>query len=177
LSSASLLSERRRKRRESHNAVERRRRDNINDRIAELASLLPDVLLEPAQGSQSNNGETRADPNTDTSSPIEMSSSPKAASLASGFTLNSPPVTSQQLSQHVAVNMPNKGVILGKSIEYIRYLQQVGRCTPLDRLPVKSVLPSLPSSRQHRIASSKRGWQGSMKRPLEHFPKQPQSDR
>jgi len=34
--------ERQRKRRESHNAVERRRRDNINDRIQELGLLVPD---------------------------------------------------------------------------------------------------------------------------------------
>lgn len=34
--------EKRRKRRESHNAVERRRRDNINDRIAELSTMLPE---------------------------------------------------------------------------------------------------------------------------------------
>lgn len=33
--------EKRRKRRESHNQVERRRRDHINDRIQELSSLLP----------------------------------------------------------------------------------------------------------------------------------------
>ncbi|KAL0082283.1 Myc-type, basic helix-loop-helix domain-containing protein [Phycomyces blakesleeanus] len=36
------LFEKKRKRRESHNLVERRRRDNINDRISELATLLPD---------------------------------------------------------------------------------------------------------------------------------------
>jgi hypothetical protein len=35
--------EKRRRRRESHNAVERRRRDNINDRIHELGTLLPDL--------------------------------------------------------------------------------------------------------------------------------------
>ncbi|KAF7726271.1 Transcription factor E3 [Apophysomyces ossiformis] len=34
--------EKRRRRRESHNAVERRRRDNINDRIQELGTLLPE---------------------------------------------------------------------------------------------------------------------------------------
>lgn len=40
---ADLLSlEKRRKRRESHNAVERRRRDNINDKIQELNYLVPD---------------------------------------------------------------------------------------------------------------------------------------
>ncbi|KAL1936408.1 hypothetical protein VTP01DRAFT_542 [Rhizomucor pusillus] len=40
--------EKRRRRRESHNAVERRRRDNINERIHELCSLLPDHLIETA---------------------------------------------------------------------------------------------------------------------------------
>lgn len=34
--------EKKRQRRESHNAVERRRRENINERIHELATLLPD---------------------------------------------------------------------------------------------------------------------------------------
>ncbi|KAI9299838.1 helix-loop-helix DNA-binding domain-containing protein [Cunninghamella echinulata] len=37
------IMEKRRRRRESHNAVERRRRDNINERIQELGTLLPDA--------------------------------------------------------------------------------------------------------------------------------------
>jgi hypothetical protein len=36
------LFEKKRRRRESHNAVERRRRDNINERIFELSALLPE---------------------------------------------------------------------------------------------------------------------------------------
>ncbi|KAI8967646.1 helix-loop-helix DNA-binding domain-containing protein [Mycotypha africana] len=36
------IMEKRRRRRESHNAVERRRRDNINERIQELGTLLPE---------------------------------------------------------------------------------------------------------------------------------------
>jgi hypothetical protein len=40
--------EKRRRRRESHNLVERRRRDNINDRIQELGLLLPDNTLDGA---------------------------------------------------------------------------------------------------------------------------------
>ncbi|KAI9315902.1 hypothetical protein BX666DRAFT_1952617 [Dichotomocladium elegans] len=40
--------EKRRRRRESHNAVERRRRENINERINELSALLPDHLIESA---------------------------------------------------------------------------------------------------------------------------------
>lgn len=39
------LEEKRRRRRESHNAVERRRRDNLNERIQELATLVPESLL------------------------------------------------------------------------------------------------------------------------------------
>lgn len=41
------MSEKRRRRRESHNAVERRRRDNINEKISELATLIPEVMLDP----------------------------------------------------------------------------------------------------------------------------------
>ena len=40
------LTDKKKRRRESHNAVERRRRDNINERIAELAGLIPGVLFE-----------------------------------------------------------------------------------------------------------------------------------
>ncbi|KAJ2354856.1 hypothetical protein IWW50_005332 [Coemansia erecta] len=44
---ASIMSmEKRRRRRESHNAVERRRRDNINDRITDLYGLLPTDLVD-----------------------------------------------------------------------------------------------------------------------------------
>lgn len=63
--------EKRRRRRESHNAVERRRRDTINERINELGTLLPESML-------------------DSTGP----------------------------------NKPNKGVILKKSVEHIRFLQQ-----------------------------------------------------
>ncbi|KAJ3177974.1 Transcription factor E3 [Gaertneriomyces sp. JEL0708] len=63
------LTEKRRKRRESHNAVERRRRDNINEKIQELATLLPDFATD-------------------------------------------------------AQNKPNKGVILRRSVDYVRQLQQ-----------------------------------------------------
>ncbi|KAG0052701.1 hypothetical protein BGZ83_002220 [Gryganskiella cystojenkinii] len=69
-SRAHLMNEKRRRRRESHNAVERRRRDNINEKIQELATLLPEVYVDTA-------------------------------------------------------NKPNKGVILRKSVDYIRHLQQL----------------------------------------------------
>lgn len=43
-----LANEKRRRRRESHNAVERRRRDNINEKISELATLIPECMLDPS---------------------------------------------------------------------------------------------------------------------------------
>jgi hypothetical protein len=46
-SRAAIANEKRRRRRESHNAVERRRRDNINEKISELATLIPECLLDP----------------------------------------------------------------------------------------------------------------------------------
>ncbi len=44
---ALIANEKRRRRRESHNAVERRRRDNINEKITELATLIPECILDP----------------------------------------------------------------------------------------------------------------------------------
>lgn len=44
---ALLAHEKKRRRRESHNAVERRRRDNINEKISELATLIPECLMDP----------------------------------------------------------------------------------------------------------------------------------
>lgn len=43
---AIIANEKRRRRRESHNAVERRRRDNINEKISELATLIPECMLD-----------------------------------------------------------------------------------------------------------------------------------
>ncbi len=57
---ALLANEKRRRRRESHNAVERRRRDNINEKITELATLIPECLLEGA--GTNGNGTSAASP-------------------------------------------------------------------------------------------------------------------
>ncbi|KTW27600.1 uncharacterized protein T551_03099 [Pneumocystis jirovecii RU7] len=48
------LLEKHRKRRESHNAVERRRRDNINEKIQELATLVSESLFKDKIGSNSD---------------------------------------------------------------------------------------------------------------------------
>lgn len=87
------MKDKRQKRRESHNAVERRRRDNINEKIQELAAIIPDEFMTPA-------------------SQIHGASSPLSASPA---THHAPDGTIKH----------NKGVILRKSVDYIRSLQDV----------------------------------------------------
>ncbi|GAA5883752.1 hypothetical protein JCM3774_000578 [Rhodotorula dairenensis] len=153
------VTDKRRKRRESHNAVERRRRDNINDRIAELASLLPeafqvgapppplastgrsgDELLtgagsangpgSPAIGSLSlmSPGPTGA---FGSGSPTSLHSvsgaaymaAAAAAGTAAGSTQK--PTSGLSAQAQAAAQKPNKGAVLAKSVDYIRYLQQV----------------------------------------------------
>ncbi|KAK9474175.1 helix-loop-helix DNA-binding domain-containing protein [Dipodascopsis tothii] len=101
-----MLLEKRRRRRESHNAVERRRRDNINEKIQELASLIPETMLldQPfaAQAAMSGNADSVGD-----GSP----STPGLSTSASGVTGRD--------------GKPNKGVILRRSVDYIRQLQVV----------------------------------------------------
>ncbi|KAL0058597.1 hypothetical protein AAF712_014718 [Marasmius tenuissimus] len=167
--------EKRRRRRESHNAVERRRRDNINEKISELATLIPESLLEggtlPAAGasgpqailpSGSNGGSAGGDSpsaTTDLLSPISpavdndiwnsglisMKKEDGPDSTLGG--LDSPilppggiggPNTTAPTNGNGAGNgsanananangvvKANKGMILRKSVEYIRYLQQL----------------------------------------------------
>ncbi|KAL7009594.1 hypothetical protein EMMF5_000501 [Cystobasidiomycetes sp. EMM_F5] len=112
--------DKRKKRRESHNAVERRRRDNINERIAELATLIPEILLDPiANGSagvreQSANGESPSAIGQE----VRLTGSPPMPNQALHL-------TPAQIAQVNSVNKPNKGIILTKGVEYIRYLQQL----------------------------------------------------
>ncbi|KAJ7598392.1 helix-loop-helix DNA-binding domain-containing protein [Mycena floridula] len=156
-----LASEKRRRRRESHNAVERRRRDNINEKISELATLIPECLLE---GAGNPNAPTSTQNNNDTSLSLSLDSptltsptSPLAlmmgdnndrvdvdlwGDLASPASLNgNVPKKEPSLdglypigedaaapanaAPSGAVVKANKGMILRKSVEYIRYLQQV----------------------------------------------------
>ncbi|KAK4048090.1 hypothetical protein OIV83_004960 [Microbotryomycetes sp. JL201] len=125
---ADVLTEKRRKRRESHNAVERRRRDNINERIQELATLLPEVLLEQACNAK--------DDDMPGSPGGSGQQAPSAAHLLPLPPLGTSPQQIAAMTAHLthgtgnqvmgtAGNKPNKGVILAKSVEYIRYLQQL----------------------------------------------------
>ncbi|KAJ7199186.1 helix-loop-helix DNA-binding domain-containing protein, partial [Mycena pura] len=120
---ALLANEKRRRRRESHNAVERRRRDNINEKISELATLIPECLLE--SGTQPPKSP----------SPDDALLSPTSAGTGTGTAGDWPlvlPGTKKEADEDTkdgakdgAVVKANKGMILRKSVEYIRYLQQL----------------------------------------------------
>lgn len=162
------LSEKRRRRRESHNAVERRRRDNINERIGELAGLIPGVLFEcdaplipptsptllsatspgenndlfslPLLPDATNSDEGLPDVPEDgvPATPVNGSSVKKDPSedgddargangnanggVNGGIPTNG--ITTANGSEPQMIKA-NKGMILRKSVEYIRYLQQL----------------------------------------------------
>lgn len=116
-------SEKRKKRRESHNLVERRRRDTINERIAELASLLPEsMLLDAIAHSQSggNNSKVVKVPMPE-GCLAKLAHGKCSVEEAALDALASAPANSETLA--AAQARPNKGIILRKSVDYIRALQ------------------------------------------------------
>ena len=127
-----LANEKRRRRRESHNAVERRRRDNINEKISELATLIPECLLDPSTTTSTSSSTNANGTSTSTS----------ANGLGVDEVLVSPtsPIgglfddedgkdgvkegkdgKEKDAGKDGAVKA-NKGMILRKSVEYIRYV-------------------------------------------------------
>ncbi|KAL0569073.1 hypothetical protein V5O48_012900 [Marasmius crinis-equi] len=170
---AMAANEKRRRRRESHNAVERRRRDNINEKISELATLIPECLLEggtlPAGGTAGpqallptpNPGgdspgasdllsptSPTADSDIWTSGLLSMKKEDGPDAALAGLDspilppggIGGPNTTGNgsanstngngSASANAAANAAgvvkaNKGMILRKSVEYIRYLQQI----------------------------------------------------
>ncbi|KAF9057108.1 helix-loop-helix DNA-binding domain-containing protein [Panaeolus papilionaceus] len=128
-----LANEKRRRRRESHNAVERRRRDNINEKISELATLIPECMLE--SGTNNNNGSnspTSALPSSpgglfDTNGDPLLPSSLKASGDKDAKDKDSKDVKEKEGKEKEdgeggegGVVKANKGMILRKSVEYIR---------------------------------------------------------
>ncbi|KAK9468799.1 helix-loop-helix DNA-binding domain-containing protein [Lipomyces arxii] len=103
-----LMMEKRRRRRESHNAVERRRRDNINEKIQELALLIPEHIFAGTglTHSGSASGVNSGSVGTEDSTPGVNAGTPLGLSAALGKD-----------------GKPNKGIILRKSVDYIRQLQ------------------------------------------------------
>ncbi|KAL1689791.1 helix-loop-helix DNA-binding domain-containing protein [Schizophyllum commune] len=128
------LDEKRRRRRESHNAVERRRRDNINERISELAGLIPEEMLDGVAGQGGNAGD-KAEKDKAGQSPtsptspmldmLKMEDGDGAESLNAPGTVTPTPATANDSKDKPNSMKANKGMILRKSVEYIRYLQQL----------------------------------------------------
>ena len=111
----------RRRRRESHNLVERRRRDNINERIQELSHLVPQHRLEDEKVRKflANNG-----PLSPSMNPMSVSPPQATSMLANGgrratgpgaITMGLPPVDDKDKG-------PNKGDILNGSVSWTRDL-------------------------------------------------------
>ncbi|ETW75724.1 hypothetical protein HETIRDRAFT_430263 [Heterobasidion irregulare TC 32-1] len=137
---ALLANEKRRRRRESHNAVERRRRDNINEKISELATLIPEALLDPGAaatptsptaedvlfGNLSPIASASAAPGASGSSasPKDEDGTPGSAPAGSSAAASAASAAAAAAAADGAVKA-NKGMILRKSVDYIRYLQQL----------------------------------------------------
>ncbi|EDR06948.1 uncharacterized protein LACBIDRAFT_299352 [Laccaria bicolor S238N-H82] len=142
---ALLANEKRRRRRESHNAVERRQRDNINEKISELATLIPECMLDvggpnrnasspsaasPSGGGIMSNG--LLDPDS-LLTPVDVLNGLNSPNPSANG-LNGTPTRKDSLGEEGGgqqqggdggVVKANKGMILRKSVEYIRYLQQL----------------------------------------------------
>ncbi|KAH8101961.1 HLH-domain-containing protein [Cristinia sonorae] len=115
---AMLANEKRRRRRESHNAVERRRRDNINEKISELATLIPECLLDPS-ATPSSALATNDDGLLSPTSPVGgFDGEDDKDSGKDGK-------DSGKDGKESGAVKANKGMILRKSVEYIRYLQEL----------------------------------------------------
>lgn len=145
-----IANEKRRRRRESHNAVERRRRDNINEKISELATLIPECLLDPnasitmppltspseellfgtPNGNANGNGTTNAignaNGNATASGSANGSVGTDGAKVKDGSVEpedgGSPGASAQNGGQGGGEGAvkANKGMILRKSVDYIR---------------------------------------------------------
>jgi Helix-loop-helix DNA-binding domain len=107
------------RRRESHNAVERRRRDNINERISDLSKLVPQHRLEDEKVKKhiSNNGPLSPSFSNSGLSP------PQATSLlAGGAGKRATGNITQGLPIEEKDKGPNKGDILNGSVSWMRDL-------------------------------------------------------
>jgi hypothetical protein len=108
-----------RRRRESHNLVERRRRDNINERIHDLSRLVPQHRLEDEKIRKhiNNNG-----PLSPTMGPSGMSPPQATSLLAGGSGRRAAGNITQGLPIEEKDKGPNKGDILNGAVSWTRDL-------------------------------------------------------
>lgn len=114
---SSSLEAKRQKRRQSHNAVERRRRDNINDRISELARLVPGHRLDDDKIRKHLSSNNPFPPALTNMSP------PQASSLLAGGTgRRAVGSISQGLPVDDKDKGPAKGDVLNGAVGWVRDL-------------------------------------------------------
>ena len=134
-----IANEKRRRRRESHNAVERRRRDNINEKISELATLIPKHLLDPSSSSSPTamTAEDLLAPGASSPGLDDDELGPGAKERAKSGSVDGKESDSKdgvkdkdgkdsgkesKDGKEGGAVKANKGMILRKSVEYIRYV-------------------------------------------------------
>lgn len=104
-----------RRRRECHNIVERRRRDNINERIHDLGNLVPQHRLEDEKVRKHLQTNNPLSPTFNSNSPPTISSS-----LPTGLARRSSGASAMALPSEDKDKGPNKGDILNSSVAWTR---------------------------------------------------------
>ncbi|KAG2233875.1 hypothetical protein INT48_005216 [Thamnidium elegans] len=115
----------------AHNAIERRYRNNINDRIAELKNAVPALLYakvnKTASGSKRRNDDEEEDED------------------------------GEEFLDGVAVATKlNKATILRKATEYINHLKKTGEDIRRENQALQNILSQLPGDQQRKVANRKR---------------------
>lgn len=168
LSSGLSSAEKRRRRRESHNAVERRRRDVINEKISELATLLPTCLLDPKATTISSLNQLGSELGVEMLTAVgeedEEESEPEEEPVskkkgAKKGEKGVPPKKKGKSGGAGGSNAigpdgkPNKGIVLKKSVDYIRYLHQIIQAQSNRTAQLESALTNLLSQTQSQQSS------------------------
>ncbi|KAL2430696.1 hypothetical protein ABEF95_012874 [Exophiala dermatitidis] len=126
LSNAETVEAKKRRRRASHNAVERRRRDNINERIQDLSHLVPQHRLEDDKVKKQLQNSGSMSPSMGATSMSPPNASNAATSLLAGAAGRRAASTAGNITIGLPIEEkekgPNKGDILNGAVSWTRDL-------------------------------------------------------
>ena len=124
--SAESVEAKKRRRRASHNAVERRRRDNINERIQDLSHLVPQHRLDDDKVKKQLQSNTPMSPSLNAVSMSPPNTANAATSLLAGASGRRAASTAGNITIGLPLDDkekgPNKGDILNGSVSFMRDL-------------------------------------------------------
>lgn len=124
--SAESVEAKKKRRRASHNAVERRRRDNINERIQDLSHLVPQHRLDDDKVKKQLQNNTPLSPSLGAASMSPPNAANAATSLLAGASGRRAASTAGNITIGLPVEEkekgPNKGDILNGSVSFMRDL-------------------------------------------------------